>query len=92
LPEDQAIDPRQGRTRPKSNFSDARDKEEMSRDVDDHFAIGEILALGIPVSVLGLLSRGIKEFSRKHGSLCIRALGTFPTIFGLFRDDIDPEL
>jgi hypothetical protein len=46
-------------------FSHAKDKEKISRYVGEHFAIGETFALGIPVSVLELISAGIREFSKK---------------------------
>jgi hypothetical protein len=45
--------------------SHPKDKEEINQYVDDHFAIGETSALGIPVSVLALISRKIGEFSEK---------------------------
>jgi hypothetical protein len=47
-------------------FSHAKDKEKIKQYVEDHFAIGETFALGIPVSVLELISSGINEFSKKH--------------------------
>jgi hypothetical protein len=46
-------------------FCHAKDKEKIGRFVGDHFAVGEIFALGIPVSVLELISRRISESSKK---------------------------
>jgi hypothetical protein len=46
-------------------FSHAKDKEKINQYVDDHFAIRETFALGIPVSVFVLISRTIRGFSDK---------------------------
>jgi hypothetical protein len=46
-------------------FSHLKDKEEIHRDVNDHFAVGEIFELDRPMSALGLISGGIREFSKK---------------------------
>jgi hypothetical protein len=46
-------------------FSHAKDKQKISRYVDDHFVIGETFALGILLSVLKLISTVISEFSKK---------------------------
>jgi hypothetical protein len=46
-------------------FSHASEKEKLQQYVAGHFAIGDAFALGIPMSVLELISSGIREFSKK---------------------------
>jgi hypothetical protein len=47
-------------------FSHTKEKEKLRQYVDDHFAIGDVFALGISMSILELISLAIKEFSRKR--------------------------
>jgi hypothetical protein len=55
--------------------------------VDNHCAIGETFALAIPVSVLWLISGGIREFPKKHQRLC-RCDGALSKICGIFHYEI----
>jgi hypothetical protein len=55
------------RSEDNQNIFHARDKEEINRYVDDHFTIDKTFALGIPVSILGLISGGIRESFKKQG-------------------------
>jgi hypothetical protein len=45
-------------------FSHTREKEKPRRYVDNHFVIDHEFALGIPKSILELISLRIKEFSK----------------------------
>jgi hypothetical protein len=45
-------------------FSRSKKKEEIKQFVESHFAIGREFALGLPISVLDLISDGIKHFSQ----------------------------
>jgi hypothetical protein len=47
-------------------FSHTKEKEKLTRYVENHFVIGETFALGMPMSILALISRGIQEFSEKR--------------------------
>jgi hypothetical protein len=46
-------------------FSHTREKEKHRRYVDGHFVIGDVFALGRPMSIPELISLGIKELSKK---------------------------
>jgi hypothetical protein len=50
-------------------FSHRREKEELRQYMDDHVAIGNVLALGMPTSILELISLGIKEFPKKDNKI-----------------------
>jgi hypothetical protein len=51
-------------------FSHTRQKEKLKQYVEEHFVIGDTFALGIPMSVLELISSGIREFSKKNHKIC----------------------
>jgi hypothetical protein len=62
------------------SFSHTSDKEKLRRYVDNHFVIGDVFALGIPMSILELISLGINEFSKKDNKIF--------RLFTIFRDVI----
>jgi hypothetical protein len=45
-------------------FSRSKKKDEIRRYVDDNLVMGEEFALGLPISLLDLISEGIQYFSR----------------------------
>jgi two-component sensor histidine kinase len=45
-------------------FSRARDKMAINRDVEEHFVVGDEFALGLPITVLELISNGISHVTR----------------------------
>jgi hypothetical protein len=45
-------------------FSHFKKKEEIKQFVESHFAIRREFALGLPISVLDLISNGIRHFSQ----------------------------
>jgi hypothetical protein len=47
-------------------FLHTREKETLRRYVDDRFVIGNTFALGMPMSILEVISQGIEDFSGKR--------------------------
>jgi hypothetical protein len=45
-------------------FSHSKKKEEIKQFVESHFVIGRGFVLGLPISVLDLISDGIRHFSQ----------------------------
>jgi hypothetical protein len=45
-------------------FSHSKKKEELKQFVESHFAIGSESTFGLPISVLDLISDGIRHFSQ----------------------------
>jgi hypothetical protein len=47
-------------------FSRSRNRDEIRKYVEDNFAASPNFALGLPISVLNLISRGIEHFRKKE--------------------------
>jgi hypothetical protein len=45
-------------------FSKSKKKDEIRRYVDENLIMGEEFALGLPISLLNLISQGIQQFSQ----------------------------